>query len=441
MNIFSTVESSGAAVIKLMQWASSRPDLFGKDFCRAFSKLQDDTTPHSIQHTHHVLTQAYGHNWHQRIQVDPQVVGSGCIGQVYKGKVLKEAKDGTKEEWLPVAIKVMHPNVINAIADDLDLLRLALQFTQSYLVPFVDIFANLRWMNPEGVIEEFADLLQLQLDLRTEAENLKRFQQNFQNDPHITFPQLIDGYEAHEQVLIESFCEGIPVLKFVKEHKHDQKLLTEMGLVGVKAICQMLFLDNFMHGDLHPGNVFINAKDKKFILLDAGIATEYSDADHELIVNILSSFIRQDGRRAGRLMIDDSNRRAADDKQKALNEELYIEKIKALTDRANGKDYFMEHLAVYLSYICESAAKHHVMMNQKFVTTALTVQVLEGMPLTLDLSIEIIKVANPIILKTEMNRRWSKASRELVESLGLTKFIYKDQDQQQNNKTTKLNKP
>jgi hypothetical protein len=88
------VEWSGAAVIKMMQWAGSRPDLFGQDFCAVFSRLQDDTTPHSLKHTERVMREAYGKDWKDRIRLGP-VIGSGCIGQVYKG-VIKD-KDGREE--------------------------------------------------------------------------------------------------------------------------------------------------------------------------------------------------------------------------------------------------------------------------------------------------------------------------------------------------------
>jgi hypothetical protein len=91
---FTCVEWSGAAVIKLMQWAGSRPDLFGQDFCAVFSRLQDDTTPHSLKHTERVMREAYGKDWKEHIRLGP-VIGSGCIGQVYKG-VTKD-KDGREE--------------------------------------------------------------------------------------------------------------------------------------------------------------------------------------------------------------------------------------------------------------------------------------------------------------------------------------------------------
>lgn len=93
------VECSGAAVVKLMQWAGSRPDLFGQDFCAVFSRLQDDTTPHSWRYTEKVMRKAYGNDWKDRIQLG-NVIGSGCIGQVYDGTI----KDAAGEEQR-VAVK------------------------------------------------------------------------------------------------------------------------------------------------------------------------------------------------------------------------------------------------------------------------------------------------------------------------------------------------
>lgn len=125
--------------------------------------------------------------------------------------------------------------------------------------------------------------------------------------------------------------------------------------------------------------MLISPKEHKFIVLDVGMVSEYSDADHRLIVDVLTSFIRKDGRRAGELMIDDTNIRNSDDQARA--EELYLDKMEALTARAHGSDFFMEQLGTYISYICEAASTHHVMMNQAFVSAALAVKIQEGIAL------------------------------------------------------------
>ena len=234
------VERSGAAVIKLMQWAGSRPDLFGREFCSVFSQLQDNTTPHGWKHTVKVLKEAFGDNWEEKIRLH-EIVGSGCIGQVYSGEIVDQ-KDGSLRK---VAVKVLHPNVEEDIDADLDLMRFAVRAVQ--WLPF-DVFANLKWLNMEGVVEEFADLLKTQLDLKNEASHLVRFNENFEGDETVVFPKLVPGFDPTTNVLVETFCEGVPVLQFARENREDGEKLYNMCVAAIKAVCKMIFLDNFMHG-------------------------------------------------------------------------------------------------------------------------------------------------------------------------------------------------
>lgn len=159
----------------------------------------------------------------------------------------------------------------------------------------------------------------------------------------------------------------------------------------------------------------------RFVLLDVGIVTEYTNLDHETIVDILACFIRKEGWKAGQLMIADSNRRLIASHDKAVDEDKYCEKIEALTIKASGKDYLMEHLGAYITYICDAAAMHHIMVNQAFISAALAVKIQEGIALALDPSIEIWRVATPIIVESE--RRRGKAGKRLLDVLGLDKLF------------------
>ena len=457
------VEWSGAAVIKLCQWAGSRPDMFGHDFCAVFSRLQDSTTPHAWRHTERMLRQAYGDNWHERITIRHQnksILGSGCIGQVYKGEVLNQQSG----KPMPVAVKggywqfrtctkccgpekeesrvkgmiinqsatnpsflfctVLHPNVENAIDADLDLMRLAVRIIQR--LPW-DIFRHLKWLNLEGFVEEFADLLKLQLDCRVEAANLEQFNRNFGNSEHVEFPRLIDGYAPSKNVLIESFCEGVPVIQFAKEHRDQQELLSKMCFAAIEAVCKMIFIDNFMHGDLHPGNVFIDAKRKKIVLFDVGIVATYTEADHENIVDILAALIRRKGRLAGRLMIDSSNRLLRESNDHAIDEELFIDKIEAMNKKATQADYLMEHLGSYITTICDAAACHHVLMNEAFISSALAVKIQEGIAIALDPSIQVYDVAIPVIYESEKQRGIVKAKDKAQQLMGGLGNMFKRQ--------------
>lgn len=204
-------------------------------------------------------------------------------------------------------------------------------------------------------------------------------------------------------------------MDFIRNNTENQSVLHDMCTRAIQAVCQMIFLDNFIHGDLHPGNVLIN-KNKQFVLLDVGIVVENSDRDHRLISDVLAAFIRMDGRKAGRHMIDDSNARADGQEGRALNEEKFLDKIEKLTIEASGKNYLMEHLGTYITIICNAAAKHHVMLNPAFISAALAVKVQEGIALAMDPSIQIWRIAIPIILEGE--RRHGYIVDRAKESVG-----------------------
>jgi aarF domain-containing kinase len=372
------VEWSGAAVIKLMQWLSSRPDLVGHEFCSIFSKLQANTTPHEWKYTEEALKEAYGEDWHERIHID-KIVGSGCIGQVYKGSVNMKTSGKDNKNEKTVAIKVLHPSIIQDLEADLDLLRL-----MAKILP--KIFEPLSWLNPKGAVEEFGRMLLSQLDLRHEARNLQRFNKEFEDDfDKIIFPVVVSEFPPSRNVLVETFIEGQPILEFAKENSEKSSVLRQLCINGIMTVCKMIFLLNHCHGDLHPGNVLVT-KDYKLALLDAGIVNEYKDSDHQLIVNVLTSFIRYDGRSAGRLLIDNSNLREGH----ALEEELFMEKMEELSIKARSGNYLMEHLGSYISQICEAAATHHVLMNQAFVSAALAIKVQEGIVLCKEKYLQIL---------------------------------------------------
>ena len=165
----------------------------------------------------------------------------------------------------------------------------------------------------------------------------------------------------------------------------------------------------------------------KFILFDVGIVNEYSYDDHTVLIDVLSAFIRKDGRKAGRRMIDDSNSKfvaaSASSKMKvdmAINEEQYIDKIEMLTIKASTEGYFMEHLGTYISYICDAASTHHVMMNPSFVTAALAVKIQEGIALAMDPSCSIPDVAIPIIIESERRRYMNNSTDSISKNISST---------------------
>lgn len=122
-------------------------------------------------------------------------------------------------------------------------------------------------------------------------------------------------------------------------------------------------------------------------------------------------------------MIDDSNKRmeALGGDDRSIDEEQFIAEMEQLTIQAQGENYFMEHLGVYISHICQCAQTHHVMVNQSFISAALAVKVQEGVALALDPSIEIWKIAIPIVLEGE--RKHGRAVERIQELFGVQSIV------------------
>jgi aarF domain-containing kinase len=391
-----TAERGGPVIVKLCQWASSRPDIFGTDFCDTFKRLQDDTKPHSWEYTERFLEEAYGGDWMDHLKVDKNtILGSGCMAQVYKAVITND--DGSEQ---PVAVKVMHPNVRKTIAKDLRILRYLARTAENLPFGYGD---KLKWNNLAGNMEDFAEMLVPQLDLRKEANHIERFNKNFASTPSVVFPKLVPGYEPNENVLVETFCEGTPIDQWCREHADDVELRSQLGYIGAETMCRMIFEHNFVHGDVHPGNILISP-DNEMILLDCGMVNEYSDTDHDLLINIIAAFIRLNGRRAGELMVDDSNQRMAEQGEYAREVDLYLDEMEKISSAANKSGFLLEKVSTYVNFIFNSAAKHHVQMNSGFVSIALAIKVQEGVALMLDDKAQIIGIANPIIMKAEAKR-------------------------------------
>ena len=69
-------------------------------------------------------------------------------------------------------MKVLHPDIKNRFLRDLTVLR-------SIVNSISWLFPQLRWLSIKESLEEFAKLMNVQVDLRNEAENLLKFHHNF----------------------------------------------------------------------------------------------------------------------------------------------------------------------------------------------------------------------------------------------------------------------
>lgn len=132
-------------------------------------------------------------------------------------------------------------------------------------------------------------------------------------------------------------------------------------------------------------------------LLDCGIVVEMGPEQHVNVVKILGAFSRQDGRKAGELMVDmNSNSQAS-----PMDVELFVQGITNIveTDKDNN---FVENVGDYIVDICFLACTKKVKLEPSFVSAALAVEIMEGIASALHPQMKVIPVALPLILKAEV---------------------------------------
>ncbi|TIA94142.1 hypothetical protein E3P81_00351 [Wallemia ichthyophaga] len=302
---------AGPTFIKLGQWAASRTDLFSPQLCHILGRLHSAAHPHTITHTHKVLTSTYSHADSLKDifeEFDEKPIGCGAIAQVYRGKLREHlipsdwrvANQHEEDSWLVasitkalnnlqtrnddiprqdlitasrhVAVKVIHPNVTELIERDLAILY----FGASAL----SLLPGMKWLSLPEEVTVFGSLMRSQLNLSVEAYNLARFEDNFrERRGAASFPKPVFSLCAKD-VLVEEFEEALPLKTFLKFGGGGfEERIAGLGLDAFLLIDlrqNMLLIDNFAHADLHPGNIYI-----KF----------YKPTSIDLIKNIFSSLI------------------------------------------------------------------------------------------------------------------------------------------------------
>jgi len=242
------------------------------------SKLHSNVKAHRLSATRQIIEATFDGRPFDTIwdEFDPKPLGVGAIAQVYKAKVnsdlvppsvlsgIPSSSQKTRAsriretisplikqspEHIPsthVAIKVQHPKVAKTIYRDLRIMR--------SFAALINAIPTMEWLSLPDEVDKFAEMMKLQLDLRIEGANLEIFQHNFAQRPTVAFPSPYQEYTTRK-VLIEEFADGLPLPMFLDLGAGPyNKELADMGL---DAFLHMLLIDNFVHADLHPGNIIV----------------------------------------------------------------------------------------------------------------------------------------------------------------------------------------
>eukprot|EP00286_Rhodomonas_abbreviata_P010390 CAMPEP_0181334050 /NCGR_PEP_ID=MMETSP1101-20121128/26037_1 /TAXON_ID=46948 /ORGANISM="Rhodomonas abbreviata, Strain Caron Lab Isolate" /LENGTH=557 /DNA_ID=CAMNT_0023443969 /DNA_START=297 /DNA_END=1970 /DNA_ORIENTATION=- len=273
-----TLETAGCSFMKFGQWLSMRPDLLPQDVIEALARLRNDAPSHDFAHTRRAIKDSFGKEIEEIFEVFEETpVASGTIAQVHRAVLRPEhVQEGGSRE---VAVKVRHPHVIKESYIDTRLLFDAL-----------DIVGTVLQLSSPFDKDSFNRALQRQVDLQWEAYNLQLFNWNFKGEEFIKFPR-VASHLVSQSVLTETWVNGKVVQdifcevgeNFIAiEHKAEATLkkFSDTVMAHKKKLAKVVFdmnmkmflRDNYVHGDLHGGNLMA-ADDGTLAVFDAGLTT------------------------------------------------------------------------------------------------------------------------------------------------------------------------
>lgn len=423
-----SITALGPAFVKLFQWVATRRDIVPAHVCDRLSVLHDRGIPHAWKSTDVTLQQAFGKDYEQRgLYVDNKaLIGCGSAAQVYRGTLVTD--NGVSHS---VAVKVLHPRMAERVTRDMQFVQTVADFLHS--LPF----ERIQVLNLPRAVTNFGTILLLQADLRVEADNLSRFRKNFygKNDDEqnsaILFPKPMEGWIG-KNVLVEDLVDdATPISEYLKDSTEEGvKLRKELASPMLRAFLKMVFLDNFVHCDLHAGNVLIQtsiverssnlwdsffwrtsnsddnagrAKETKrqIVFLDAGIATSLNPNDQRNLHDLFRAVILNEGDQAGRLMVEraryercsqtpggvDAFARGVED----LVSEFHVRRKEGLTLGA-------VRIGSLLSRVLDLCRIHHVEIDPGMASIVISTLVLEGLGRSLEPELNLIDFAVPFVL-------------------------------------------
>lgn len=269
-------EELGPTFIKLGQLLATRPDLIPQNFCDEFKKLHDNVQTVPFSQMREVIEEHFDNDIEEVFaSFDPDPIGAASIAQVYKATL----RTGER-----VVVKVQRPGIVDVIYKDLNVLYALAELIDNYI-------PESRIYNPTGVVDEFFKSLELETNFIVEANNIARFQKNFQKWKDVKIPEVYLSHSGRSVLVMEQLF-GMP---FSNPKALDQKNIDRRKLidVGIRCYFKMVFKDGFFHGDMHPGNLFA-LSDGRLGLIDFGQVGRLNPRTRAAISNMLVALATED---------------------------------------------------------------------------------------------------------------------------------------------------
>ena len=274
------LEDLGPLYVKFGQSLSTRPDLLPEDIATELSKLQDDVPAFSSDLAEQEILKAFGQPATDIFtDFDSNAFASASIAQAH----LATLKSGEE-----VIVKILRPNIWEAIEKDMEILILCAKLINNYS-------EESKRLRPIEVVSDYQTTVLHELDLVREAANCAQIGRNWEGSEIIKVPKIYWDY-CKTNILVQERIHGIPINN-IKKLKAAGVNIERLAINGVQIFFTQVFLHNLFHADMHPGNVFVdisNPEKPLYAAVDFGIVGSLDEKDKRYLARSFSAFFERD---------------------------------------------------------------------------------------------------------------------------------------------------
>jgi len=365
------LEELGPTFIKFGQILSSRRDLITDDYFIELTKLQCGVPPFPAAEARKIVEQELGQPMNRLFShFGQEPIGSASIAQVHKATL----SDGT-----PVAVKVQRPDIEKTISLDVAILHDLAKFVEKHVPESAGL-------NPTGVVEEFTETLQRELDFENEASNAERFAEQFEGNAAIRVPAIYRD-RSNARVLTMDFLTGAAITDTAALEAQGIDP-GELAVTMTGLIYEQIFTHGFFHGDPHPGNMTV-LPDGRIVLYDYGMMGKFTPQMRESIALLVSGLAEKNHAQTTRSILDLSEEGIAKD-QMLLQAE--VEKFAESNLNRPLRDI---SLGTVLNDLLDLLRDNHLRMKPAFYLGIKALAQVEAIGRSLDPALNFIQLGEP----------------------------------------------
>ncbi len=395
------LEELGPVFIKLGQALSTRPDILPADIAIELAKLQDQVPPFPGEEAKAEIERTLGRPTEELFaSFDLTPLASASVAQVHAARLKDPAAPAGA--GLEVIVKVLRPGVNAMIRRDVDLMHMLARLAEDWI-------PEATRLKPREVVCEYEQVIFDELDLMREGANASQLRRNWLGSELIYHPLVFWDYTRPTVLVLERvYGINIDELPKLRSLGVDFHVLAERG---VEIFFKQVFRDNFFHGDMHPGNILVDATDPKkprYNAVDFGIVGSLTASDQRYLAENFLAFFNRDYKRVAELHVQSGW------VPHGTRVEDFESAIRTVCEPIFGKPIKDISFGFFLMRLFQIARRFQMPVQPQLVLLQKTLLQVEGLGRQLYPDLDLWKTAKPIMEEWMRNRLGPVATFERV---------------------------